>query len=227
MFSNAFHPWNLNSTRVSWGSGVRCLGGFLVGLSGVAHAGLLIHVGDVQLLPNLPNQSVPFFVENTGDTDILVAGFSWNMQVADGGVENFLTPGVIPGPSITAVDILTGTPFQSNNTDQFTGGNIPQFANWTTTTSSGSIALTAGETFLLGTAIFDTTGFNFGDSFDLFLGNTINGPTKYFDLEGGELLALVFDGTLAVIPEPHQTAAVAVCLLGVGLALRKTRRSTK
>src|SRR6185503_5575706 len=73
---------------------------------------LVINVGNFTLLPTPPGQVVEVLVQNTGATAVQVIGLNLNVQVAVSGPAPGL--GSIPVPLITAVDILTGTVFQSN-----------------------------------------------------------------------------------------------------------------
>ena len=171
---------------------------------------LIINVGNTDLLPNTSGQVVNLFVQNTGVSAIDVAGLSINIQVADSGPPPGL--GSISGPHITGVDILTGTVFQSNNSGQADAGSVPQFANWTTSTSSGTVSLGAGTTTKLTTVTLDTTGFSSPATWAFNLGNTINGQTKYFDSVGNDILPTIIDGTISVVPEPAMVTGVSAVL---------------
>ena len=183
---------------------------------------LSITVGNYDLLPNTSGQQIELFVQNLGNAAVNVAGLSLNVQVADSGPAPGL--GSIPGPHITSVDIVTGTVFQLSNNDsgQENAGSSPQFANWTTTTSSGTVSLGAGTTTELALVTLDTTGFSNPASWHFYLGSTINGPTKYFNATAGDILPSIFDGFISV-PEPN--AAVIVCGLLLGwVAVRRWPR---
>lgn len=183
-------------------------------------AGILIEVGQVELLPDRSGQEVSFFARNTTAQDIFVAGLTLNVQVEDSGPGAL---GTVLGPTITGMEVLVGTPFSLNNTGQVNPGSAPQFANRTTTTQSGTIALPASDPFLLGTVTFDTTGFFAGESFQLILGATINGSTAYFDESGTRLVPEILDGLLVVVPEPASMAWVGGFLLSTAWFWRRYR----
>jgi len=150
----------------------------------------VIDVGHHVLLPDTPGQT--FQVSVTGGD--LVQGLNFNLQVADGGPE---WGGVIDGPAIEALDILTGTIFDGNNTGTVdldggppSGSDIaPQYEGRSTTTDSGSVPASG----LLATVTIDTTGFSSG-TWDLFLSNTLNGPTDFAGLP-----ASITDGSIRVL----------------------------
>jgi len=75
-----------------------------------------VAVGDHVLLPDMEDQQIQIFV--TPDDPItpeFVQGLNFNIQVADGGPE---VGGVVDGPVISDVDIITGTIFEANNLGQ-------------------------------------------------------------------------------------------------------------
>jgi hypothetical protein len=167
-----------------------------------ASAALSIHVGTRVLAPNTANQKVQLFVVG-GDA---VQAVDCNVQIADGGLA---LGGVIDGPKLSDLDILTGTIFSGNNTGAQNPGSFPQLAIRNTTTSGGN-ALASG---LLATVTIDTTGF-FSGTYALNLKNTLNGPTDFATVP-----VTITDGFI-VVPEP------ALSYLGwVGLlTLRRRRR---
>lgn len=173
-------------------------------------AALIIDVGSVGLQPNAANQSVVFSIRNDDVVGIDVAGLSFNIQVADGGPG---AGGSVLGPHITGVNILTGTSFAANNTGQTDVGSVPQFANWTTTTSAGHVTLAGLSSITLASVTFDTTGFSDPQSWDLWLGGTLNGPTIYFAEGGGQIVPTINDGSIAVVPEPRQAGVMAALFI--------------
>jgi hypothetical protein len=194
----------------------------LLGTTWLSQGQLVIEVGPHDLLPNLADQTIDLFVENIGSTGVPVGGISLNVQVADSGPASKDGFGSIDGPNITGVELLAGTIFESNNNGEIDAGSIPQFANFTTTTSSESVTLEANTTTKLATITISTEGFTTPETWDFKLFDTINGSTKYFDPVGGDIFPNITDGTISVVPEPMSAAMVA-CLL-VGLAVLHRRK---
>lgn len=171
--------------------------------------GAAIVVGHHELYSNLPNQKIQLFVTG-GDA---VEGLNFNLQIGDGGPD---LGGLTSGPRITAVDLLTGTIFDGNNTGEQDPGSYPQLALRTTTTSTGTVSAQG----LLATITIDTTGYFMG-TWPLSLSDTLNGPT---DFAGHS--AAITNGTLqvtTVVPEPSLAMfSAAVFLLPLGR--RRNRR---
>lgn len=154
-----------------------------------------IVVGTIELEPNKPGQIAEIYVTG-GDAVRVLELF---VQVGNGGPELELTaedfrlsPGAgIPGPAITAVDLLTGTVFATNNLGQQNPIDapidFPQLAAAYTQVSSGTVVAEG----LLARLSIDTTGFASG-TFALSL--TAYGVTTEFD--GAS--ANVTDGLLIV-----------------------------
>jgi len=185
-------------------------------------AALVINVGSVLLQPNAPDQLVVFSIRNTGVVGVDVAGISFFIQVADGGPE--APGGSILGPHITGVDILTGTSFAANNVGQTDAGSLPQLANWTTITSSGHVTLVGLSSITLASVTFDTTGFSDPQTWDLKLGGTLGGPTLYFVEGGGEIVPTIFDGSIALVPEPVNLALGVFGGVWAGIQLLRSQR---
>ncbi len=162
-------------------------------------AAATINVGTHELLPNTPFQAIEIYTSG-GDE---VQGVNFNIQVADGGLE---AGGLIDGPAITDVDLITGTIFADNHTVQTNisaGYDWPQFGAYAVTTASGTVAADG----LLGTVVIDTTGF-FSGTWELRMAGTRNGDTDFTVLP-----ATIFNGQLVLIPEPS-----GLLLLGSGAA---------
>lgn len=210
------------SRRVCLGRASVCLllAALLVGVTTV-RGQLLINVGDYDLAFNTAGQTIDIFVQNTGDTDIEVAGLSVSAQVADSGPPQ----GSEVGPIISNANITSGTQFSGNNTgNNFPQGQTPgQFFNVSTTTSSGTVSLLAGSVTKLVTLTLDTTGFTSPQTWGFFLGATIDGPTKYFDAGANDIVPTINDGTISVVPEPNVPLAVAG-ILGLFALWRRSRR---
>jgi hypothetical protein len=182
---------------------------------------LFLDVGTQDIRPNSPNQTLDFFVNNTG-SDVQVTGLNFNIQIADGGLG---AGGSVSGPAITAVDLASGTPFATDNSGPTNDGSAPQAAFWSVTTSSGTVALPGGALTKIASVTIDSTGFGTpGMTWDLILGNTIGGPTQYVDPIGNPINIGITDGTLrlAAVPEPEQAAFVTAGIL-VGFALARWR----
>jgi hypothetical protein len=182
---------------------------------------LVINVGDFILAPNTPNQSFSIFIQNTGGTTYNVGGFSFNLQVTSDNTLN------TPAPAITAVDIITGTVFAGLGT-QTTVASVPHFwnVNFTVPPSPGTVALVAGMTTKIASFTLDTTGFFTPMTWDLNVGDTINGQTKYFDSVGNDIFPTIIDGTIAVVPEPALMSCVAafLCITVSAFGVFKSRR---
>jgi len=182
-----------------------------VGLSLVlispAAAGLFLDVGNITLSPNQADQQRVFQVQNTGGAPVETLGIQFNIQIADGSA-------IILTPTITHVDILTGTIFQDDNTSQ--GGRMDTVRRWEVyTLENGSPPKPSVPTGFstVATVTFDTTGFSAG-SWGLSF-SVPSGSTAYFDASGNPLAMTLYDGTLTVVPEPVN---VALSIFG-GLAV--------
>jgi hypothetical protein len=171
-------------------------------LSAAPSRAAVIFVGDNILASNTPDQTVQIFV--TGHD--AVQGLNFYAQIADGGPE---AGGVVDGPNITAVDVLSNTIFAPNNEGQQNPGSLPQLAARTTTTLSGTVDAEG----LLATLTIDTTGFTTG-SWPLKLTGTLNGSTDFAGLP-----ISITDGSIS-LPEPGFVSTV----IGIGLMLRRRRK---
>jgi hypothetical protein len=181
-----------------------------------ASAALFIDVGNILVEPNRSDQEIQIRIRNTGPDPVAVAGLNFVVQVNDG-------VGAIPGPAITGIDLVTGTPFLGNNTGQFNHpDDLPQFASATVTINLGGspVVYPVDEDVLLATLTIDTTGFGAG-SWQLRLGDTMVDPTFFYDPDAEPVFATINDGTLTAVPEP----AFAATTLAIGaLAFAILRR---
>lgn len=189
-------------------------------------AQIVIDVGSHTLQPNVAGQVIEFSASNTSlTTDFSFQGFEFNLQVGDGGAA---AGGVSNGPRFTAVDLVTGTPFEGNSVGTYdASGSLqslhPLLAFYGTLTLTGDAVLRAGETRLIARVTFDTTGLNAG-SWSLAASNTVNGPTKFVNVDvpgddgNGNLFPYVYEGTVTLqgvpVPEPCIGVAVGTFLVG-------------
>jgi hypothetical protein len=165
----------------------------LVIFAHVAEATPIIVVGQHNLLPDLPEQEIKITVSG-GDQ---VQGLNFRIQVEDGGPHPPVM-GSVPGPNITAVDLVTDTIFASNHSGQVDSLQSPQVWVQTITTSPETAPddwVTAEG--LLATVTVDTTGFLDG-TYELRLTDTLDGRTDF-----GGVPADITNGSIRVVPEPH------------------------
>jgi hypothetical protein len=163
----------------------------------------MIEVGNVVLQPGISGQQVMFFA--TGNE--LVDGLEFDIQVGDGGSD---VGGTDVGPIITAIDLITGTPFEGNSPTQVDVVTFDR-ARQSTVDVPADVALSANTK--VATVTFDTTGVATG-SYDLLLSGVAGAfDTTYFD-GGTEVTTVVVNGQITVVPEPS-----AILLLVLGLAM--------
>jgi hypothetical protein len=187
----------------------------------------VIDVGGVQLLPNTPNQMVMFFASGTEQ----INGFQFRMAVGDGGA---VAGGTDTGPVITAVDLVTGTPWQNANPN--VGPAQPGLPNLVhfQAVDFNNVNLSNGAR--IATVTFDTTGIT-EEFLSLRLADTFGGLSSFFTrpvAAGGDptLPGLTINngtiqvGTAAAIPEPG--SLLLLSLAGVaagGWRYRRRRRA--
>ena len=190
------------------------LAGLLTGAASLSAQVFQIDLPEIDMLPDTPGQTFDVFIQN-GGAPVQVTGIGFNVQVADGGPP---AGGVTAGPSITAVDIFTGTIFASpnNNGPGGAGQIVPQVYERGTLTPSGTVSIPTGFS-KIATVTLDTSGFSSG-IFSLTL-DTVNGLTKYTTLSGDSFPALI-NGSVAV-PEPSAYAATFGLLCLAGAVARK------
>ncbi len=152
----------------------------------------IVLVGSHNLLPELPDQSIEIYVAG-GD---LVQGLNFRIQVEDGGPHPPVT-GLVPGPRITAVDLVSQTIFSTNNNGQLDVLRSPQIWVQSITTSPATVPNDqVPAEGLLATVTFDTTGFSVG-VYALMMSSTLDGPTDFAGVPID-----ISDGSLRIIPEP-------------------------
>ncbi len=190
-----------------------------------------VEIGSHALLPNTADQWITLTVRNDSASPVSVGGLNFNFQVADSGPESEGGFGVIDGPNITDVDLVTGTLFAPNNTGTTTaGGNPPQAGLWTVTTQSGTVTLAAGGQATLARVQFSTVGFSSSASWTLSLragppGGLQDGTSFSQPGTGGEVNAIEVqfnEGQIAV-PEPWALSLASAAGLGGWIGVRRSR----
>lgn len=183
----------------------------LMGFSYSAGATPIIVVGEHQLLPDTPNQSIEIMVSG-GDS---VQGLNFRIQVADGGTHP-MAGGSIDGPMISNIDLLSGTIFDGNNTGQNDLLSLPQV--WVQSTTSANDTVLADG--LLATVMIDTTGYMEGE-FDLRVGDTLDSATDFAGVPVD-----ITDGMLRIrgVPEPAGAPVLLTSWAVLCIARRRTRR---
>ncbi|MBX3744967.1 MAG: hypothetical protein KF833_06620 [Verrucomicrobiae bacterium] len=173
-------------------------------------AAVLITVGDISLLPGLSGQQVEIRIDHDGPP-IEVGGLEFAIQVADGGPA---AGGVVSGPVVQAVDLLTGTMFEGKSF----GGQFPSIDNTGQQQFWNVLSLTAelpsGSGQRLARVTFDTTGFAEG-TWTLSLAGMPFAQTRLLDRGGNPIDVTIQNGTLAVVPEPAACAWIGGLLLGL------------
>lgn len=177
-----------------------------------------VALGLIELLPNQSGQWVDLKVSNPGTGALELLGVNLHLQVADSGPASEGGFGTINGPNITAVDLVTGTLFASNNR----GGTASAPASaqaglWTVVTDSGSVLLPGGATVTLARVQFDTIGVSPDRAYPLILAldvpsEGISAASTFVGV-GGALTTIQYSVGTVVVPEPAWTT------VGVGLGL--------
>ena len=183
------------------------IGSALFAAAASATAAPIIVVGSHDLAANTAHQ--PIAIRVTGAQGI--GSLSLNAQIGDGnGTDR---------PVFDGVDLVgSGTLFAANHLSPDDIGSTPRLATWTLVTANSTVS---AEDALLTTLYIDTTGVSSG-TFDLSLGNTLNGSTAFFDETGtGEIAnTAITNGSFTVVPEPTSLGLAGV---GAMLLLRRKR----
>jgi len=175
---------------------------------------VIIDLPELFLQPHMANQAFDVFIQNEGGP-VEVTGIGFNIQVADGGPE---AGGLIDGPAIMLVDVITGTIFESNNNGvSGTGSILPQVYERGTMTvrpapgENESVVVIGTGRWKIARVTLDTTGFDSG-TYALTL-NTLNSPTKFTMPDADDMIPILIEGSVTVVPEPGGWA------LGTGMML--------
>jgi len=122
------------------------------------HAAVILSgdVGNIPLLGNTAGQTVELRLLNTGSDPLQVDGLTFQLSLVNGG-------GAL-GPSITAVDLLTGTPLAGAGTPSIApgGSTSPAFWDLRYVFFSGSGTIGANSDTLLATVTISTINFTSG-----------------------------------------------------------------
>ena len=188
--------------------------GLIVGACVGAAPAATVIVGDHDLQPETPNQTITIDVSGGDNTWSL----SFFAQIASGsatGTPMFEDPG--------GVDIITGTIFAGDNIGQQSDTYTNQlWYCWTQVQDPPSNPVTASG--LLVTLSIDTTGAAPG-TYDLLLSGTLWGDTELLDQSADPISLTITNGTITVVPEPATLGLMG--LGGAGLLVRLRRRTPK
>jgi hypothetical protein len=174
-------------------------------LTEAAGAAIII-VGNHDIPPDAVTPIQVVIEREPDDPDI--AGMDFAIEIGDAEV----------GPTIGVVDLVSGTPFESNNLGgSIDQGSAPRQAFWGVVTESGTVPIPVSG--VLATIQIDATGITTG-TFDLRLTSVLGADTRIYD---GQLNPLSLNQAQAitgsvrvVIPEP---AGLGV-LIGLSILFR-------
>jgi hypothetical protein len=176
---------------------------------------------NVVLERDLAGQVLPILIQGTEQ----LAGMSFVAQIADGG-PGPITQGLIDGPDITAVDLLTGAIFGPNNQGVDDPGSYPQFARRSVITQPNTTITLSGQPSILGTLTLSTVGVAPG-TYAVILGGVPAAleSSEFFDAAGESIPTTFVNGSITIVPEPSTILLAALAGCGVALAASRRRRS--
>jgi hypothetical protein len=153
----------------------------------------------------------------------LIAGMTFVVQIADGG-PGPETQGLIDGPDISSVDIVTGTIFGGNNQGADYPGSYPQFAQRTIITQADTSITLGDQPALLATILLDTTGVAPG-TYDLLLGGSplSLGRVEFYDAAGNVVVPTIVNGSVTVVPEPSSLVLSLMAAVALLFGIRKQK----
>ncbi len=202
----------------------------------------LIAVPDVAVVEGTPEVEIPILISSSPAEAI--KDLVLRVQVEDGGPEVAVAlgnpGGGIDGPSMTKINfadsVFASKPFSHEPSaglgvtdpdpaDNDAPGQFPQLIEYNVNLINAGDKVEANGT--LAKVKFDLTGFVAGQVFNLYVSNTVAGPTEASDgnQPGVVPLSLTFDDgsiTLQPIPEP-----ATLTLLGMGALALCRRQQTR
>lgn len=196
-----------------------------------AAASLQVNVGTFDLLPNTADQVIEISV--TGGLDI--AGINFYGLIEDGFPD--ITGSVSNGPNITDVDLIGDADnptifFPSNTGQSGIDQSRPQafFRTLTVGVDGEGASIPVSGSGVFARLTVDTTGFTSGSYSLSFSGKDDIDPAypslQFLDVNAQTITTDIIDGTLTIVPEPHQMALVTgFALLGL-TSWRKLRAQT-